>query len=47
MTMQGVNGWIGPFDIAFAAYCCRIFVLASFVFYITLSATECSLTFQT
>ena len=30
--MQGVHGWIGPLDIVFAAYCCGIFVPASFVF---------------
>ena len=35
MTMQGVHGWMGPSDIAFAAYCCGIFVLAGFVFFIT------------
>ena len=34
--MQGVHGWIGLFDIVFAAYCCGIFVSASVVFYITL-----------
>ena len=34
-TMQGVHGWIGPFDIVFAPYCCGIFVPASVVFYIT------------
>ena len=31
-TMQGVHGWIEPFDIVFVAYCCGIFVPASFVF---------------
>ena len=30
-TMQGVHGFIGSFD-AFVAYCCGIFVSASFVF---------------
>ena len=34
-TMQGIQAWIGPFDIVFAAYCCGIFVPASVVFYIT------------
>ena len=34
-TMQGVHGWIGQFDIVFAAHCCGIFVPASIVFYIT------------
>ena len=34
-TMQGVYGWIGLFDIVFAAYCSEIFVPASFVFYLT------------
>ena len=34
-TMQDVHGWIGPFDIVFAAYCCGIFVPASVVFYKT------------
>ena len=29
-TMQDVHGWIGSFYIAFAAYCCGIFVSASF-----------------
>ena len=33
--MQGIHGWIGSFDIVFAAYCCVGFVPASFVFYIT------------
>ena len=33
-TVQGIRGWIGPFDIVFTAYCCRMFVPASFVFYI-------------
>ena len=33
--MQGFYGWIGSFDIGFAAYCCGIFVPASVVFYIT------------
>ena len=34
-TMQGIHGWIGPLDNVFTAYFCGIFVLASFVFYIT------------
>ena len=34
-TMQGVYGWIAPFDIVFAAYCCGIFVPSSVVLYIT------------
>ena len=34
-TMQGVHGWIRPFHIVFTAYCCRIFVPAGAVFYIT------------
>ena len=34
--MQGVHGFIGSFGIVVAAYCCGIFVPASFVFYITL-----------
>ena len=33
--MQGVHGWIGPFDIVFAAYSCRGFLPVSFVFYST------------
>ena len=33
--MQGIHGWIEPFDIVFVAYCCRVFVPASVVFYIT------------
>ena len=34
-TMQGVDAWIGPFDIVFAAYCCGIFFPAGVMFNIT------------
>ena len=34
-TMQGIYAWIGPCDIVLAVYCCRVFVPASVVFYIT------------
>ena len=33
--MQGVYGWIEPFNIVFAAYRCGIFVPESFLFYVT------------
>ena len=43
------NEWIGPFNVVFAAYCCGIFVPASFVYYLTfhllsdrMLATPCS-----
>ena len=29
-TMQGAYGWIAPFDIVLVAYCCGIFVPASY-----------------
>ena len=31
-TIQGVRGWIKPFGMVFTAYCCGIFVSASFEF---------------